>query len=407
MQTAARPAPAKTRRPTLLREVGRNLRRRKLRSFLTLTGIGLGAFALTVMGSLAENFNTQIGSLEDFLSNQVLVRPKGSNVFFSNGHLPMAMLPKLDAVPGVDVVVPRIEVFFEEEQNASFGPPEAIFGVDVERALRSPFQDLKLAAGRDLKPGERQAIVLGAKLAQKYKVGGRYATAGDRVRIRGHLFTIVGVGAATGTPVDSFATANIEDTRDILKEEEPFLDVASVTNEFSVYAKDGVDPNRLAKAVEAVVDDEAIVFPPDASTDQLRQLTAIWNAIILGSALVALLVGGVAIINTMIFNVTERTREIGTKKAIGASSRDILREFLAESAILAFVGGIFGGLVGFGFTNVLNAASRDQGVIAFSVTPRLAAFVFFLSLVIGIGAGLLPARRAARIDPVRALRTLG
>src|ERR687894_569584 len=94
----------------------------------------------------------------------------------------------------------------------------------------------------------------------------------------------------------------------------------------------------------------AKVFPPQASSEQIEQQTAIFSAIILGSALVALLVGGVAIINTMIFSVTERIREIGIKKALGASSRDILKEFLAESAILAFAGGIFGGVLGYVFT---------------------------------------------------------
>lgn len=409
MQTKAPPqagARPKLKRPTMFREVGRNLRRRKLRSFLTLAGIALGAFALTVMGSLAENFNTSIGSLRTFLEDQVLVRPKGSNVFFSTGHLPVTTLPKLEGVEGVGVVVPRVTVMFDEEGRANFGPPEQIFGVDIERAIRSPLADLKLAAGRRLQPGDRGKIVLGSNLAQKFKVGGRYATAGDRVEIRGHEFEIVGVGQASGTPVDSFATASIEDTRAILKAAEPALDVDAIVHEYSVYPRSGVKPASLSKGIERAAPD-ALVFPPDTAAAQLRQLTAIWNSIILGSALVALLVGGVAIINTMIFSVTERTREIGTKKAIGASSRDILKEFLSESAILSFSGGILGGVFGWLFTNVLNAASRNRGVIAFTVTPRLAIFVFVLSLVIGVGAGLLPARRAARIDPVRALRTVG
>lgn len=409
MQTrdrSARPAPARVRRPTMALEVGRNLRRRKLRSFLTLTGIALGAFALTVMGSLAENFNTSIGSLREFLEEQVLVRPKGSNVFFSTGHLPIALLADLERLEGVEVAVPRVTVLFDEDADANFGPPKQIFGVDIERALRSPLADLKIASGRALRPGDRWRIVLGADLAREFRFGDRFAEPGDRVTIRRHEFEVVGIGQATATPVDDFATAAIEDTQVIAKEADPFLDVTSIADEFSVYPTEGTDPDALAKRIEAL-SDRALVFPPSTAANQLRQLTAIWNSIILGSALVALLVGGVAIINTMVFSVTERTREIGTKKAIGASSGHILREFLAESAILSFSGGILGGIAGFGFTAALNAASRDRGVIAFTVTPRLAIFVFALSLVIGVGAGLLPARRAARIDPVRALRTLG
>jgi putative ABC transport system permease protein len=400
----------RAKRPGLLKEVGRNLRRRKLRSFLTLSGIALGAFALTVMGSLSENFNRSIGSLEEFLSEQVLVRPKGSNVFFSAGHLPITMVAELERVEGVRVAVPNVDVLFSEDEDTGFGPPKSINGIDIARGLNSPLDDLELASGRKLEPGERWKIVLGSTLAQdagEVENLGRPAHPGDVITIREHEWEVVGVGKATATPIDLFAVASIDDTRVIAKEDDPFLDVVNTTEEIQVYPEDDVDPNDLAGRVEQVVSDRGMVFPPATSSEQLQQQTAIFNAIILGSALVALLVGGVAIINTMVFSVTERTREIGIKKAIGASRRDILREFLAESAILSFSGGILGGLVGYLFTLALNSSTRDTGVIAFTVTPRLALFVFVLSLVIGAGAGLLPARRAAKIDPVRALRQLG
>lgn len=401
---------SRPKRPGLAREVGRNLRRRKLRSFLTLSGIALGAFALTVMGSLAENFNNSIGSLKEFLSEQVLVRPKGSNVFFSAGNLPVGMVSELERIDGVKVAVPNISVLFEEEDEAAFGPPKSINGVDIERAQNSPLDELELASGRKPQPGERWKILLGSTLATDVGEAenlGRPARPGDTVTIRRHEWEVVGIGKATATPIDLFAVASIEDTRVIRAEDDPFVDIDQVTEEIQVYPEDGVDPNVLAETVEDVVADRGVVFPPATSSQQLEQQTAIFNAIILGSALVALLVGGVAIINTMVFSVTERTREIGIKKAIGASRRDILREFLAESAILSFSGGLLGGLVGFLFTFALNSSTRDTGVIAFTVTPRLALGVFLLSLVIGVGAGLLPARRAARIDPVRALRQLG
>jgi len=387
-------------------EVSRNLRRRRLRTFLTVTGIGLGAFALTVMGSLAENFNVSISSLRQFLGTQVLVRGPGSSVFFPMGHLPVTLMDELDRVEGVGVVVPRVTVLFSDEGDAGFGPPDLVFGVDIERAQRSPIGDLRLAAGRTLEVGDRWRVVLGAELAQRFLIDGRSARPGDVVKIRGRDFEVVGVGAATSTPIDRFATASIADTREILKEVEPFLDVDSVVDEFSVFPAPGTDADVLAERLEGRVGN-AMVFSPEASRQQIRQFTAIFNAIILGSALVALLVGGVAIINTMVFSVTERTREIGIKKAVGASSRDILREFLTESSVVSVVGGLAGALLGFLMVTVLNAVTRDDGVVAFTITPRLWGLVFLLSLVTGVGAGFLPARRAASIDPVRALRTLG
>lgn len=388
--------------------MGRNFRRRKLRSFLTLSGIALGAFSLTVMGSLAENFNNSVGSLRDFLSEQVLVQAKGSSVFFAAGNVPVALVEEIERIEGVEVAVPNVTVLVEEDPSETFGPPQEINGLDLERAERSAFFGLDLASGRRVRPGERWKIVLGADLATGLAPAGKEGLRpGDRVTIRRHEWEVVGVGKATGTPIDTFAVANIEDTRTIAKEDDPFLDADKVAEAIHVYPKDGVAPEDLADEVERVVGDRALVFPPQASAEEIERISAIWNSIILGSGLVALIVGGVAIINTMIFSVTERTREIGIKKAIGASRSDILREFLVEAAFLSFLGGIFGAVVGYLFTQGVNAASRDRGVLAFLVTPRLFLFVFLLSLVIGVGAGFLPARRAAKIDPVRALRVLG
>ena len=394
------------RRPSTSREIRRNLRRRKLRAFLTLSGIALGAFSLTVMGSLAENFNHSISSLRDFLTRQVLVRPSGSSLFDSTGHLAADLEDDYEAVEGVRVVVPRVTVFFDRDAQQDFGPPRQIFGVDIAKAIGSPFDELELASGRRLEPGDRWKIVIGANLAVDNEVDGRPARPGDSLTIRGHAFEVVGVSQATGTPVDDFSSASISDTRVIAAEDDPFLEVDKIVDEFSVYVEEGADPNEVAARLEGV-HPTALVFPPDQSERQIRQFSAIFSAIILGSALVALIVGGVAIINTMVFSVTERTREIGIKKAIGASARDVLREFLGEAVMLSMAGGILGGLGGYLFTSLLNAASRDRGVFAFLVTPRLLLFVFVLSVVIGAGAGFFPARRAARIDPVRALRTVG
>lgn len=398
----------RVKRPGVFREVGRNLRRRKLRSFLTLSGIALGAFSLTVMGSLAENFNNSVGSLRDFLEQQVLVQAKGSSVFFAAGNIPVSLVEEIERVEGVEVAVPNVAILVEEDPTETFGPPREINGLDIARAERSPYFGLDLASGRRIRPGERWKIVLGADLATSLgPTEGEPLGPGDKVTIRNHEWEVVGIGKATGTPIDIFAVASIEDTRVIAKEDDPFLDADKIAESIQVYPKEGIEPGELADEIERVVGDRALVFPPEASSEEIARISAIWNSIILGSGLVALIVGGVAIINTMIFSVSERTREIGIKKAIGASRRDILREFLIEAAFLSFLGGLFGGGVGYLFTQGVNAASRDRGVLAFLVTPRLFLFVFLLSVVIGIGAGFLPARRAARIDPVRALRTLG
>jgi putative ABC transport system permease protein len=108
--------------------------------------------------------------------------------------------------------------------------------------------------------------------------------------------------------------------------------------------------------------------------------------------------------NTLTFSVIERTREIGIKKAVGARSGRILKEFLLEAAVI----GVIGGLVGIGLGAVMawgiNESSRDSGLLLFQLTPRLLVAVFVFSIVISVLAGFFPARRASKLNPVEALR---
>ncbi|GAC1547292.1 MAG: hypothetical protein NVS3B16_19120 [Vulcanimicrobiaceae bacterium] len=137
----------------------------------------------------------------------------------------------------------------------------------------------------------------------------------------------------------------------------------------------------------------------------IRSTTQIFDAIIFGSALVALLVGAFSIVNTMTIAVSERTREIGIRKAIGARDGDILREFVAEAAAIGALGGLGGLAAALTLVTFIDARSAAQGSLElFAITPRLAAGSFAFAIALSVAAGLLPAIRAARLDPTDALR---
>jgi putative ABC transport system permease protein len=140
--------------------------------------------------------------------------------------------------------------------------------------------------------------------------------------------------------------------------------------------------------------------------DQIRQSLVVFNVIMLGGAIIAAIVGGLAVINTMVMSVNERTREIGLKKAIGASDGDIVKEFLTEAALIGLIGGLAGLALGTGFANLLNTATAASlgGTEIFDVTPRLALVAVGFATILGTGAGLYPAWNAARLNPVEALR---
>jgi putative ABC transport system permease protein len=137
---------------------------------------------------------------------------------------------------------------------------------------------------------------------------------------------------------------------------------------------------------------------------QVGSTTLIFNAILTGVALISLVVGGLSVINTMAMSVTERTREIGIKRAIGGSRRRIVRELVSEAGVIGVLGGLIGLALGALVVFLANEAGRSSGTSLFDLTPGTAVFAVAFSTILGMVAGVIPAWNAARLDPVAALR---
>jgi putative ABC transport system permease protein len=144
---------------------------------------------------------------------------------------------------------------------------------------------------------------------------------------------------------------------------------------------------------------------PSVLVNGFKSGGAIFTAITTGAALLALVIGGLAVINTMLMAVTERIREIGLKKAIGAHTRDILLEVLAESTMIGVIGGVVGFGLGATFVSIADANTPPSQSPLFLVTPGLAILALGFAVALGALAGIAPALRAARLDPVTALRS--
>ena len=140
--------------------------------------------------------------------------------------------------------------------------------------------------------------------------------------------------------------------------------------------------------------------------ETIDKASAVFNAIILGSALIALIVGGFSIINTMIMSVSERTKEIGIKKAIGASRSTIAREYTFEAGVIGLVGGLIGMGLGALMATIVNNKMADKGAEIFLMDQNYMIGVVVFSLVLGIISGLIPAYRASRLRVVEAIREL-
>lgn len=379
----------------------RNVFRRKLRAFLTISGITIGVFALVVMGGMAEKINLLVEGGSRYYSDKVTVSDAGAGAM---GAAPMSIdaLQAIEAVDGVAVASATVYLPLDEEAGFSMGMPAAIVGSDMRGAELESFE-VSYSAGRELTADDRGMVVVGADL-----VGKLGAEVGKTLAIRGEPFEVVGIMEKTLTAPDTTVMMSLADAQRLFHRSLPAVvrdqvDATRLATGVTAYVDPGSDPDEVAAAVESEVAG-VTAFGPKGFQEQIGQATRIFNAIIFGIALISLLVGGLSVINTMTMSVSERTREIGIRKAIGASHWQIVRQFLAESGFIGLLGGVTGLALGWLFATAANAAGNDAGTALFLVSGRLALGAVLFALGLGVASGLYPSWRAARLNPVAALR---
>ena len=393
-------------------EILRNLSRRKLRSTLTISGIVIGIFALTTMGALSQHFDALLGGGIKYFGSNIQVGPP---VGQQSALLPLSTMDVIKKVPGVAVVVPTYRIDAAPGANSiSFGPGYTVINKDPNANGLSALQT-SINSGRDLNATSRGEVVLGVDMAKNYA-----KKAGDTINLPvrpndapasfvNHPFTVVGVLAKTGTAPDSFAYVSNADSRMLLADSLPpairsAVDTSQVAEGFTVYGQPGATlaqldatANRINKQVPVVK-----ATPPSGPVNAFKTANSTFSAITTGAALLALVIGGLSVVNTMIMAVSERVREIGLKKAVGAHTGQVLREYLLEATTIGLIGGIAGFVLGAGATTLVTAVANLD---LFLVTPYLAALSIGFAIVLGAVAGVIPAFRAARLDPVTALRS--
>lgn len=427
-------------------EILRNMLRRKGRTILTVTGITVGIFAFTVMGSMALRFNKMISGGKLYVTGQITLMPKGTSFTTGSGGalLPLNVLQRIATVEGVDAVGAGVELSLEEPNpddpigGASFGPPPTIEGMDLQSSYKNRnWQVLSMKAGRMIEKGDPDNVIaVGYTIAADKKVA-----VGDTMTIRKRDFKVVGIVDQTLTGPDTYVFMPLTSARELLIASNPFLkslkdradeaakitdgDLAKlpeatrkqildarafslddVTQLAAVSWQDGQDPDVVANRIKDQFKDDVLVLSPTKLGETIDKASAIFNAIILGSAVIALVVGGFSIINTMIMSISERKREIGIKKAIGASNRSVAFDYTLEAGVIGFVGGLVG--LGLGVLAIvfINGKTAESGAEIFLLSPTFMVGVVVFSFILGILAGLLPALRAARMKVVDAIREL-
>jgi putative ABC transport system permease protein len=379
----------------------RELSRRKLRTTLTILGITIGIWALVVFSSMANKINALVDGGSQYYADKIIVTD-GS----AFGTAPMSLdsantIRNLDGVAAVDA---QIQLLFDEEAGVSFGIPELIIGtIPGADEGHEQFQ-LELATGRMImSEDDGDVVVLGSTLSQSHE-----AVAGDTIEIRGRDFEVVGTLQPTLTAPDTTAIVPLGSAQEMFIETLPPLITDAVqpeelVNQIVVYPDAGVDVDDVATRIEDAVANSATLTGAEFD-EQVGASTAIFNAIIIGVAIISLVVGGLSVINTMAMSVAERTREIGIRRAIGGSRGRIIRALVAEAGLIGLIGGLIGLGLGALVVVLANEAGRAGGTVLFDLTPETAIFAVGFSTILGMLAGVIPAWSAARLDPVAALR---
>jgi putative ABC transport system permease protein len=396
-------------------EIVRNLSRHKLRSSLAISGIVIGVLALTTTGALAENFNALLdGGVQYYGANVQVGPPVGQ----AASLLPLTKIDEIRKVPGVAAAFPTYD--FPAKPGAvrvvSFGIPDTIIASDPTEAAWSSLKTT-YAHGHAIDADSSGEVVLGSTIDKEFnkKIGD---TIDLPVKPRdaspdfvNHTFKVVGILNVTRTAPDTSAYVNITDGQMLLKDSLPVAvrdvtDVTKVAKGIDVYAKSGTSISELdtiADRINAQVSGVKASKPSDL-VNSFRQGGAIFTVMAAAAALLALIVGGLSVVNTMFMAVAERVREIGLKKARGATTLNIMREFLGEATLIGVLGGVIGYGLGTLITILANASTPPGQSTVFLITPRLTILAIGFATALGAVAGVLPAWRAARLDPVIALR---
>jgi putative ABC transport system permease protein len=393
-----------------LRALGRN----KLRAFLTMLGIIIGVGAVIAMVAIGEGAKSTIRSQIASLGTNVLVVLPGSNsqggVRFGTGNVntlvdsdARAMVRELRSVSFASPVLRRPEQVIAG--NLNWGT--------LAQGVAPEFQqirDWQVAEGRFLHEGDMDSaakvVVIGETVARQ--LFGNDNPVDSVIRIRNIPFRVVGLLAPkgqTGQGTDQDDTVMIPYTtmqkRLMRTTWVQSIVVKAVSAERVQEANEQI--TALLRQRHRIGQDREDDFNVRNLSDiaEAASTTARVMAVLLGSvASISLLVGGIGIMNIMLVSVTERTREIGIRMAVGARSRDIMLQFLVEAVVMAATGGLIGIFLGIGSSEVLKQWAQWPTLIS----PTIVAIAFLFSGAVGIFFGFYPAKKAANLDPIEALR---
>jgi putative ABC transport system permease protein len=387
------------------------LRRNVLRSMLTVLGIVIGVGAVIAMVTIGNGTTAKVAAdLAKLGSNLLTIRPgqfgpgrKSSEAKPFNARDVEALKSQLSSVRAVSGVASKaVTIVYGTENRIT-----PVFGTDNGYFIA---QAWSLETGRQFLDGEvrsgRAACIIGDTVREK--LFGASEVLGRSIRVNKVSCEVVGILAARGQSASGIDQDDIVimPLRAFQRRLAGSADIPTIL----VSAAEDADTTRVQANIEWLLRERrgiGAAKADDFSVRDMKQIaetqmgtTALLTALLGAVAAVSLLVGGIGIMNIMLVSVTERTREIGIRLAIGALERQVLLQFLVEATVLSLFGGLIGIVLGLALAWLATSALE----VPFPIDPAIVAVSFAFSALVGIVFGYFPARRAAGLDPIEALR---
>ena len=375
----------------------KNLFRRKVRTLLTVLGVAVGVAAIIGLGALADGMQAGYGSmLRGAKADLVLSQPDAFDISYSN--LDEALQAELAAAPEVSEVSGMIQGFTATEGEPFFfvfGYPQGSFVLKRFNVIEGVNLESRQAQHANGTP-----ILLGSAAAEVMD-----KTVGDTMRITGTVYRVVGIYQTGDAFEDSGALLALKDAQELLGRPRQvslfYVRLKKASGDLS-----GTEiRQRFLARLERQWPDISVSGTEEFSDQQ--SMAQMLNGFVWAIGGLAILIGGVGMMNAQLMSVMERTREIGVLRAVGWSSRRVLWMILMESISVCLIGGLLGAGLAYLLIDWVSSASIIVGLSPANIHAELLQQAFFVVLVLGLIGGLYPAWRAARLPPIEALRYEG
>lgn len=374
----------------------RNIVCNKLRTFLTMLGLVIGISSVIVLVGIGDGTNSQVNDELELLGNDMLRIEIANETGIKDKEL-----SDLKKEENIKQVAPYKNIYGQTVSKEETVFKKANIIATNEDIVEA--RNMKIKEGRNLNSidleNKNKVCIIGSNVIEE--LFGYANPIGQTIKIDGDKYTIVGVlekqGESMGTNIDNLILVpfSIEEIN-----EKNTITTAYVKVEKEEKIQDTINKvkNRLINEF-GMVEDEISISSQESMRDKTEKINSSLSILLGGIASISLIVGGIGVMNVMLVSVTERTKEIGIRKSLGAKKSDILVQFLAEAVIISIMGGMIGIILG-----ILIGQFTEEIGFRFILSSKIIMISFLASSITGLVFGIFPAYRASCLSPIEALR---